>query len=168
MTSRISALKGPAASLQSGWQMILADLALILFIITAAALANAPESPQSPFKPASPPAPKPAIKPRTGIEQKTGRPIAPSLRGEPVAVWTDTAGAPPLAEWLASEARDARLRATIIVRFIKGHQAAAFARAEALAKEAGPRGGDARLVVEAGAADGAIVSLAYDLEQVAR
>lgn len=162
MTSRISALKNPAVNLQSGWQMILADLALILFIITAAALANAPESPQSPFKPAPPPASKPAIEP------KKARPIAPSLRGEPVAVWTDTVGAPPLAKWLASEARDARLRATIIVRFIKGHQAAAFARAEALAKEAGPRGADARMVVEAGAADGAIVSLAYDLEQVAR
>jgi hypothetical protein len=162
MISRTSLLKGPAANPQSGWQIILADLALILFIITAAALANAPEGPQSPFKPAPPPAPKPAI------ESKKGRPIAPSLRGEPVAVWTDGAGAPPLAGWLASEARDMRLRPTIIVRFVKGHQAAAFARAEALGNEAGPRAADARIVVEAGPADGAIVSLAYDLEQVAR
>ena len=151
---------GPMASAPGGWQIILADLALILFMITAAALANAPEGPQSPFKPS--PAPKPAPPPKT-VQQ-----IAPSLRGEPVAVWTDSAGAPPLAGWLASEARDARLRPTIIVRFVKGHQAAAFARAEALSGEAGLRATDARIVVEAGPADGAIVALAYDQEQVAR
>ncbi len=154
--------KGQAASAQGGWQIILADLALILFMITAAALANAPEGPQSPFKPAPPLAPKPVPPP------KIARPIAPSLRGEPVAVWTDSEGAPPLAGWLASEARDARLRPTIIVRFVKGHQAAAFARAEALSGQAGLRAANARIVVEAGPADGAIVALAYDLEQVAR
>ncbi len=148
--------KGTAPTAQGGWQIILADLALILFMITAAALANAPEGPQSPFKPSAAKAMKPAPQ------------IAPSLRGEPVSVWTDSPGAPPLAGWLASEARDARLRPTISVRFIKGHQAAAFARAAALAAAAGPRAAAARIVVEAGPADGAIVSLAYDLEQMAR
>jgi hypothetical protein len=151
--------KSPAQTAQGGWQIILADLALILFMITAAALANAPEGPQSPFKRAPAASQKPA---------PPARQIAPSLRGEPVSVWTDTPGAPPLAGWLASEARDPRLRPSITVRFIKGHQAAAFARAEALAEEAGPRAAAARIVVEAGPADGAIVSLAYDLEQVAR
>ena len=156
MNTRVARRMGPTANPQSGWQIILADLALILFIITAAALANAPEGPRSPFKPAPPPSPA------------APRPIPLSSRGEPVAVWTDGAGAPPLAGWLASEGSDVRLRPTIAVRFVKGHQAAAFARAEALVEEAGPRGAAARIVVEAGSADGAIVTLAYDLEQVSR
>ena len=157
MLNGVAPLRDQPAPAQGGWQIILADLALILFMITAAALANAPDGAQSPFKPPAAPAVRPS------------KPIAPSFRGEPVAVWTDAEGAPPLAEWLTSEGSDARLRPTIVVRFVKGHQAAAFLRAEMLAKEvlakdADKRGENARIIVEAGPRDGAVVSLAYDLE----
>jgi hypothetical protein len=160
MTSDIAPLKNQAANAPGGWQIILADLALILFMITAAALANTPantpESAQSPFKPSAAPQVPPT------------KPIAASFRGEPVAVWTDAEGVPPLGHWLASEGSDARLRATIVVRFTKGQQSAAFSRAKVLLQQAGNRGANARIVVEAGPSDGAVVTLAYDLEQMAR
>ena len=164
MTSDLAPLKNQAANAPGGWQIILADLALILFMITAAALANTPANTpantaanaQSPFKPSAAPQARPT------------KPIAASLRGEPVAVWTDAEGVPPLGQWLATEGRDARLRATIVVRFTKGQQAAAFLRAKVLTQQAGKRGENARIVVETGPSDGAVVSLAFDLEQMAR
>lgn len=76
----------------SGWQTVLADLSLILFMTTAAVVAEPPV-------PAAPP-------PR----------VAPSLPalGEPVAVWSGASGGPALGEWLAQTAQDPRLRLTIL------------------------------------------------------
>lgn len=132
------------------WQTILADLALILFMMTAAALANAPDGPLLPR--AAPPA-KAAPAPR---------PPTPSVRGEPVGVWRDGPGSPGLAAWLAQEARDPRLTVSILVRDAAGHEQAALARAEALLAKAGARGTGARIVIEPGAEGGASVVLAYD------
>lgn len=135
------------------WQTILADLALILFMMTAAALANAPDTPLLPNA-AQPPAAKPVA----------AKPPAPSVRGEPVGVWREGPGMPDLAEWLAQQARDPRLRVSILVRHFAGHEQAALARAEALVKAAGARGTGARIVIEPGREDGASVVLAYDAE----
>ena len=76
----------------SGWQTVLADLSLILFMITAAAVS------EGPAKPAPPPAPLLVL---------------PAL-GEPVAVWRAAPDAPDLQAWLAQNAADPRLRVTII------------------------------------------------------
>lgn len=73
----------------SGWQTVLADLSLILFMITAAAASELP---------AAPPRSVPAL---------------PAL-GEPVAVWRAGAAAPRLRDWLARTAPDPRLRLTIV------------------------------------------------------
>lgn len=127
------------------WQTILADLALILFMMTAAALANAPDGPLLPSALAV-------------------RAPTPSVRGEPVGVWRDGPGSPGLAEWLAQQARDPRLRVSILVRHPAGHEQAALARAEALVAKAGPRVAGARIVIEPGREDGASVVLAYDAE----
>lgn len=124
------------------WQTILADLALILFMMTAAALASAPDGPLLP----------------------KAQPIAPSARGEPVGVWREEPGMPKLAEWLAQQARDPRLRVSILVRHRGGHAPAAFARAQALVNDAGARGPSARIVIEPGREDAASVVLAYDAE----
>ncbi|WP_338467679.1 hypothetical protein RXV95_03745 [Novosphingobium sp. ZN18A2] len=56
----------------SGWQTVLADLALILFMVTGSALARA----------------------RPGGDGAT-------LRGEAVAVWREGKGSPPFGRWLA-------------------------------------------------------------------
>lgn len=70
----------------SGWQTVLADLSLILFMVMAAAVSQA--SPEAAAK-------------------------VPAL-GEPVAVWRAGAGAPPLADWLAAAGADPQLRLTIV------------------------------------------------------
>ncbi len=75
----------------SGWQMVLADLSMILFMVTAAGISDAP-----PDVPASlPPLRLPAL-------------------GEPVAVWRPGPTASPLRAWLAGQGNDPRLRLTIV------------------------------------------------------
>ena len=74
----------------SGWQTVLADLSLILFMITAAAASELPVAPPVPVSV-----------------------ILPAL-GEPVAVWRAGPGAPTLQTWLTSSAPDPRLRLTIM------------------------------------------------------
>jgi hypothetical protein len=76
----------------SGWQTVLADLSLILFMTTAAVVAEPPA-------PTAPP-------PRAA-------PTLPAL-GEPVAVWSAVPGGPTLGDWLAQTAQDPRLRLTIV------------------------------------------------------
>lgn len=73
----------------SGWQTVLADLSLILFMITAAAVGEAPAPP-----------PLPPL-------------LALPALGEPVAVWRAVPGGPALTTWLAQTATDPRLRLTI-------------------------------------------------------
>ena len=74
----------------SGWQTVLADLSLILFMITAAAASELPTAPPAPPSP-----------------------VLPAL-GEPVAVWRAGPGAPSLRDWLARSGLDPRLRLTIM------------------------------------------------------
>lgn len=93
----------------SGWQTVLADLSLILFMTTAAVVAEPP----APLAP--PPRAAPAL---------------PAF-GEPVAVWSGVPGGPALRDWLAQTAQDPRLRLTIVA---SPDEAAAALR---LAAEAG-------------------------------
>jgi hypothetical protein len=72
----------------SGWQTVLADLSLILFMVTASAVNEAPSVP--------PPAPV----------------VLPAL-GEPVALWRAGPDAPTLPEWVAQHP-DPRLGLTIL------------------------------------------------------
>jgi hypothetical protein len=140
------------------WQTILADLALILFMMTAAALASSPDGPLLPG--ASPPTKARA----SSAPSAPSAPATPSARGEPVSVWGDGPGSPGLAAWLAQQGRDPRLRVSILVRHLPGHEQSALARAEALVAMAGARGAGARIVIEPGREDGASVALAYDTE----
>ncbi|MEA3263878.1 MAG: hypothetical protein U9R07_10405 [Pseudomonadota bacterium] len=76
----------------SGWQTVLADLSLILFMVMGAAVSEAPAQ--------APAAPPPPI-------------VLPAL-GEPVAVWRAAPGGPGLTEWLASQPDDPRQRLTLV------------------------------------------------------
>ena len=78
------------ARMGSGWQTVLADLSLILFMVTATALSDSPAK-----------APPPA-------------PLALPALGEPVAVWRSEPGGPSLEDWLASQAADPRQRLTLV------------------------------------------------------
>lgn len=132
----------------TSWQTILADLAMILFMVTASALSDPAAAP-----------PKPLPQPR----------LAASERAEPVGVWRDGPGMPTLSQWLAQQGADPRLRATVLVRET-GDAAHALDHAQRLVGELGARGAGARVVVEPahGANDGATVTLGYDAEALAR
>lgn len=73
----------------SGWQTVLADLSLILFMVMGAAVSETPAQ--------APPAPI----------------VLPAL-GEPVAVWRAAPDGPGLSEWLASQPDDPRQRLTLV------------------------------------------------------
>jgi hypothetical protein len=133
------------ARIGSGWQTVLADLSMILFMITASALSNAPATPA-----------KGAAHPRA--------PVIASPRAEPVGVWRDGADAPPLATWLAQQPADPWVRLTILVRYTGGARDDAMKQAGRLLLAAGPRGLDARVLIEPGTQAGASVTLAYDTE----
>jgi len=115
------------------WQTMLADLALILFMVTAAAMADAPSKPKEP-------APPPAAAPE------------PPVQSEPLAVWRFAPDGPALGPWIASQQPDPRQQLTITLRYNPGQQAAALAQGSAMAASArefgGPIGAKARIILE--------------------
>lgn len=129
----------------TGWQTLMADLSIILFMVTAAALTQAGPG-----------------KAESAKAQAGQTSLAPSQRGEPIAVYRTGAGAPPLGEWLDSQPRDERQMLTIVSTYTPGKQAEALTRAAALARGAEQRHVLTRVVVEPGSGD-ATATLAYDL-----
>ncbi len=123
-----------------GWQTSLADLSLILFMVTAAAV-----------DPDGRPAPDPA---------------APSRQAEPLAIYEAVEGTPPLSVWLDRQAADPRQQLTVTAQYGNGTrtQAEALAQAARLLEEAGRLGRRARLVVEPGHGPARVV-LAYDVPE---
>jgi hypothetical protein len=132
-----------------GWQLILADLALILFLLTLSALPAA--------------------------EAESGRRLADSeardkdARGPNLpeiaaaqALFRPVEGGPSLSAWLAAQGSDPRATLTIFVTHGEGREAAAWQRAQALAAEARAAGTRVRTIIVAGQAEDLYASLAYD------
>jgi hypothetical protein len=124
------------ARLSAGWQTTIADLALILFIVTAAAIDGQPE--------------------RADVA------LATPASGQPLAVYRASEAAPPLGEWLAEQAPDGRQYLTIVARYPRGEAAAAAERALALAGQARTAGASARIVLEPGGGEDLLATLAFD------
>ncbi len=138
------------ARVGTGWQTVMTDLSLILFMLTAAALSQAPDA-------------------EAGAAVR-GEGAASEL-SQPVAVYAATRDAPPLDEWLAGQSRDPRQQLTIVAHYSVGGQDAAMAQATAMARAAGAAGMAARIVVEPGPARETSATLAYDspaMPQLAR
>jgi len=116
----------------SGWQTLMADLSMVLFMISAAAVGEAPAD-----KPKSPP------------------PLAASLPalGEPVAVWRGGGDPQALRAWLSSQSADPRQRLTIV---------AAQADAPAALALAAGVGRPARVLIEPQGEGGVFAALTYD------
>ncbi|MFA7604637.1 MAG: hypothetical protein WCY29_16690 [Novosphingobium sp.] len=129
----------------SGWQYVLADLSLILFMVTAAALASTEDAPAAPA--------------RAAAAAPGEQPLSP--QAEPLALYRAAPGAPPLGTWLRDQSADARQQLTIVARYRPGGQAEALGRAAALARDAGEAGMEARIVVEPGQG-GTTAALAFD------
>lgn len=120
--------------LSYGWYVMLADLALILFMVTAQAVHDGE------------------------AQQLAGSPLP--AEGEPVAVYRPGNGAPPLRQWLAEEAQDQRLRLTVIARYTGPDAQEAALAAARLASDAG--GNQTRVVVEPGQRQELLAVLAFD------
>ena len=124
-----------------GWQYALADLSLILFMVTAAALARK-EHP-APTRPPPPRAEAPAL-------------------ADPVAVWRAGPGAPSLEQWLAGQSLDPRQRLTIVARYSGTRAQAAFVRAEAALGTVRKLPASTRMVVEPSSVDDLSATLTWD------
>lgn len=118
----------------TGWQTLLADLSLILFMVTASAV----DIRHKPDKQ------KPEAAP-------TQTPVLPAL-GEPVALWRAQPGGVKIADWLDVAGADPRLRLTIIAP--SGEAAGALALS-------GEVNRPARILIEPGA-QGIFAALTYD------
>lgn len=135
-----------------GWQLILADLALILFLLTLSAL--------------------PAAEAETGhrLADRTGRAAreteAATARAPEIApaqaLFRPIPGGPSLGEWLGSQAPDPRMTLTIVAAHPAGGEAQAWTRAQTLAAEARAHGARVRIIITAGTAADLHASLGYD------
>jgi hypothetical protein len=132
-----------------GWQLILADLALILFLLTLSALpaAEATGGKRLADTDAREKDAKGGLQPEVAPAQALFRPVQ---------------GGPSLAVWLASQAPDPRTTLTIFASHTAGGEADAWARAEALAAEARGSGTRVRTIIMAGTEEDLYASLAYD------
>jgi hypothetical protein len=127
----------PQRRLDLGWQVILADLALILFLLALSALPAAEaESRAGPARPE----------------------IAPAQ-----ALFRPLPGGPSLAQWLAAQPRDPRAALTIFASHTPAGAHEAWARAAALAAEARASGVRVRTISSPGEEDDLHASLAYDM-----
>ncbi|MEY2942567.1 MAG: hypothetical protein RLY97_581, partial [Pseudomonadota bacterium] len=113
-----------------GWQTLLADLSLILFMVTAAAQADS--------------VPKKRATSAAGAAK-------PSQQGEALAVYRAGGHAPKLADWLKAQGQDPRQMLTIVATYADaGEEMAALAAAADLATQAAGVGRPARLIIEPG------------------
>ena len=123
------------AGVRGGWQMIIADLALILFMVTAAAMGSKkPETPDNPLP----------------------------ARGEALAIYRPHQGTPPIGDWLAAQAADERQQLTIIGRYRDGDPQGAADDALALAADAAASGVRPRILLEPGESTELLAVLAFD------
>lgn len=133
-----------------GWQLILADLALILFLLSLSTL--------------------PAAEAETGRhhadraargEETRPAPAAPEIAAAQ-ALYRPTASGPNLGAWLAAQPRDPRATLTVFARHRPGGEAAAWQAAQALAAQARSKGVAVRTIIAAGTETDLYASLAYD------
>ncbi len=124
------------------WQLILADLALILFLVTLSALAG-----------------------------EAADELAPQARGDAAdvlqvaqaqALFRPDPLGPTLAEWLAEQSPDPRATLTIFAAFSPDERDSVWEIAQALANDAQRTGFGVRVVMEQRETSDIYASLAYD------
>ncbi|WP_285712081.1 hypothetical protein [Erythrobacter oryzae] len=148
-----ASLKAGAGRVGHGWQLILADLALILFLLTLSALpaAEAEAGRQLAAR---------AVQEKSARE--SARPEAEIAAAQ--ALFRPVAGGPSLGAWLAAQSPDPRATLTIFAVHAPGGEAEAWARAGTLAAEARAAGARVRTIITAGQEAEIYASLAYDEE----
>lgn len=141
---------------ENGWQLILADLALILFLVTIGALAGTADEDVE----------KRSSKDEDGREwvsdaeherSPTGATIAPAQ-----ALYRPGPGRPAFEQWLESQTTDPRATLSVIALHRDGDEQPAWENAQALAQTARQRGLVVRVVVQPGEQADLYASLAFD------
>lgn len=132
----------------AGWQLILADLALILFLVTLAALAESLD------------ADKALDGETTRLSLGTEAPVQAVYRAGPEVM--------PFANWLASQPSDPRVSLTIYARYTPEDEATIWQQTRAMASAASDYQFRFRVVVSAGTSSDISASLAYDLPSEAQ
>lgn len=121
-----------------GWAVMLADLSIILFMITAADLSN------------------------TELANSAMDQTVAVATAEPVAIYRPGGSMPSLKTWLESQPDDPRQRLTIVVHHEGADARPAMDQAMRLTSEAQHAGRDARMIVERGEHAEIAAILAYD------
>lgn len=125
----------------TSWQIMLADLSLILFITAAAAISH----------------------------NKTSAKLSVPPTVPPVAIFRDDKQDGELEYWLNHYQGDARQKLSLVVTYKAGQLDKATARARAMAKTAQNAGLHPRIVIEEGREEAAEASFSYDgTESLAR
>lgn len=132
-----------------GWQLILADLALILFLLTLSALPAAEA--ENAHK----------LGDHEAYERGAQRQPQPEIAAAQ-ALYRPIADGPGIAAWLADQPRDPRATLTVFVRHRPGGEGAAWDAAEQLADDARASGVAVRTIITGGQAPDLYASLAYD------
>lgn len=128
-----------------GWQLILADLSLILFLVTLTALVG------SSLQDASDPE----------IEPETAPNPAPYLAPSQ-ALFRKIEGGPDLGDWLREQPLDPRASLTIVAQHGPGDEEAIWQEAQAMAQIARRSKVSARVVIKGADTSDLYASLAYD------
>jgi hypothetical protein len=136
---------------RTSWQTLLADLALVLFMVTVGALVRARREHAPVYAAAAP----------------VSQPIAAPQESTPLSVYRDVAGAPPLAAWLRQPPRDTRQQTTIVVTYRPGTERALPGRIAAVIAAASASGPQPRIVIEPGEG-GVSAGIGFDTAPMAR
>lgn len=122
-----------------GWQLVLADLALILFLVTLTALVN------------------------TDADQAGNRLATRATHLAPAqALYRPTARGPSLSEWLSEQPRDPRATVTIIAQHSGDDKELMWDNAQMMAASASQSDVPVRVVITTGEQSDLYASLAYD------
>ena len=119
------------------WQVVLSDLALILFLTTLSGLAQKDRG-------------------------EAGAEAGESIRSGEVAIYRPGAGGLSLRHWLEGQPRDDRLQVTVYARYAPAEFGPVSEDAANLAAEARRAGAAPRLVLEPAKRSEVTVALAYD------
>ncbi|MGD9472629.1 MAG: hypothetical protein AB7G24_08405 [Novosphingobium sp.] len=133
----------PPVSSSASWQVILADLSLILFVTTLAALAATQHQRGA----------EPALIPASGSE-------AAGAHGQ--ALYRRRGNVVALGAWLDDRIRDPRERLTIFARYRPASRDAIWREAQQMESEAVAAGYAPRLILEGAVEDDIVASLAFD------
>ena len=134
----LSSSRSPAS-----WQLILADLALILFLVTSAALTQSGGKTDAPVEAESPPE-------------------APAKLASAQALYRGSPGLLSFGQWLGEQPLDPRAALTIVAQHRAGEQDRAWNEARSMAATASALGVRSRVIIREGQSYDVYASLAFD------